>query len=275
MAESLSYREALTAALDWQIESGADVALEAEPQNRLFVPRELPQPPRSAREPIPLQEPEKPAGDFGALGTAEAARAAKQLAASCNSLQALRQAIAGFDGVALKFTATNMVFADGNPETARIMLVGEGPGEEEDARGLPFVGPAGRFLNRMLEAAGISREKDAYITNVVNWRPPGNRQPTHSEMLICRPFLLRHIELARPKLLVFLGNTAVKALLDTSRGITKIRGEWNSFRTSPEAEPIPALLTYHPSYLLRTPIHRREAWRDFLALKERARELGL
>jgi DNA polymerase len=220
-----------------------------------FEPGRAP-PPRAAPAPV-------------AIAGADDTRA---LAASCRTLAELEAAIRGFDGCALKATATNTVFLDGNP-AASLMLVGEGPGAEEDRLGLPFVGASGKLLDRMLAAIGLDRTT-ACITNVVYWRPPGNRTPTPGELALCLPFVQRHIALTRPKVLVFSGGTAAKTLLERTEGITKLRGRWFDYRPGPVDFTIPVMPTFHPSYLLRTPGSKREAWRDFLAVKHKLRELG-
>ncbi|MFM2042879.1 MAG: hypothetical protein RLY86_1455 [Pseudomonadota bacterium] len=207
------------------------------------------------------------------LGAAEAGETARAAAAAAGSLEALRAALAGFEGCALKHTAMNLVFADGNPK-ARIMLVGEAPGEQEDRQGKPFVGPAGHLLDRMLAAIDLDRgAEDAgravYITNVLPWRPPGNRSPTDGEVAACLPFVQRHIELVAPDILVFLGGISAKSLLARSEGITRLRGRWFEYRTPGLPKPLPALPMLHPAYLLRNPVAKREAWKDLLALKLR------
>jgi DNA polymerase len=200
-----------------------------------------------------------------ALGTHEAAATARELSAAAQSLEALKDAIARFDGLPLKATATNLVFADGNPN-ARLMLVGEAPGGEEDRRGLPFVGVSGQLLDRMLAAIGLDRSS-VYIANVVPWRPPGNRTPTPQETEICKPFIARQIALARPDLLVFLGGASAAALAGTTEGILKLRGRWLDFDSG--AGTIKALATLHPAYLLRQPLQKRLAWRDFRDLRRK------
>ncbi len=190
--------------------------------------------------------------------------AAREAAASAETLDALRQSLAGFEGCNLRFTATNLVFADGNPE-ARVMFVGEAPGMEEDLQGLPFVGRSGQLLDRMLQAIGLDRTS-AYIANVVPWRPPGNRTPTPQETEICRPFIHRQIALVDPDVLVLLGGAAAKQLLQTSEGILRLRGKWRSYDTG--TRTIRALATLHPAYLLRQPLQKKLAWRDLLSLKE-------
>lgn len=195
---------------------------------------------------------------------------ARQLASTARTLDELRQRMAEFDGCNLKFTAKNMVFADGNPD-ASIMLVGEAPGRDEDIEGLPFVGRSGRLLDRMLAAIGLDRTS-AYIANVIPWRPPGNRTPTPHETEICRPFIERQIELVNPKVLVNLGGPSAKTLLNTTEGILRLRGNWR-VHTTGAGTAIPAMPTLHPAYLLRTPAHKKLAWRDFLEVKAKLRAL--
>ncbi|RWD63719.1 MAG: uracil-DNA glycosylase [Mesorhizobium sp.] len=196
---------------------------------------------------------------------------ARQLAASASTLDELRQHMAAFDGCNLKFTAKNLVFADGNPN-ADLMLVGEAPGRDEDLEGLPFVGRSGRLLDRMLAAIGLDRTS-AYIANVIPWRPPGNRTPTPHETEICRPFIERQIELVNPKVLVNLGGPSAKTLLNTTEGILRLRGNWR-VHTTASGIVIPAMPTLHPAYLLRTPAHKKLAWRDFLEVKAKLRGLA-
>jgi DNA polymerase len=196
---------------------------------------------------------------------AQVARA-RELAREARTLDELREQLAAFDGCNLKFTAKNLVFADGNPE-ADLMFVGEAPGRDEDIEGLPFVGRSGQLLNRMLAAIGRDRQS-AYIANVIPWRPPGNRTPTPIETEICRPFIERQIELAAPKVLVTLGNPSTKTLLNTQVGIMRMRGNWQEHRTA-DGIAIPTMPTLHPAYLLRNPAAKKLAWRDFLEIKAR------
>jgi DNA polymerase len=186
-------------------------------------------------------------------------------------LDALAAAVAGFDGCALKRTATNTVFIDGNP-TGPVMIIGEGPGADEDRIGRPFVGRAGQLLDRMLAAIGLDRGS-VLITNVVYWRPPGNRTPTAAEIASCLPFVLRHIALVQPKVLVLAGGTAAGALLPQGQGITRLRGRWFDLAVPGLDRPVPTLPMFHPSFLLRTPERKREAWRDLLSLRARLDEL--
>jgi DNA polymerase len=175
----------------------------------------------------------------------------------------LRAALDRFDGCALRLTAKQLVFADGNPQ-ARVMLVGEAPGAEEDREGLPFVGRAGKLLDRMLAAIELDR-RAVYIANIVPWRPPGNRTPTPQEAATCMPFIRRQIELANPDVLVCLGGPATQTLLGVKEGITRVRGRWFDYDTGTRATR--ALATFHPAYLLRSPGAKRLAWRDFLAIR--------
>ncbi len=190
-----------------------------------------------------------------------AARAAAQSAETLDELRALLEA---FEGCMLRATATQLVFADGNP-AARVMFVGEAPGRDEDIAGLPFVGRSGKLLDRMIEAIGLDRTQ-VYIANIVPWRPPGNRTPTPHESAICLPFIRRQIELADPDILVCLGQPSTQTLLETKEGITRTRGRWLKFDTG--SREIRALATYHPAFLLRSPLQKRLAWRDFLAIKK-------
>jgi uracil-DNA glycosylase family 4 len=190
------------------------------------------------------------------------------------TLAALREELQHFEGCALRHTAMNLVFSDGNPESS-IMFVGEAPGEDEDRQGKPFVGVSGKLLDRMLAPVGLDRT-NIYISNILFWRPPGNRSPTDSEIAACLPFAERHIALIKPKLLILLGGVAAKSLLRTKEGITRMRGRWTEYTPplgSDLTEPIPCLPIYHPAYLLRQPAAKRQAWNDILLLAKRIREL--
>src|SRR5713226_6580859 len=198
---------------------------------------------------------------------AEAAQSARLLAAGAETIEALGALVAGFDGCPLKRTATNTVFLDGNP-AAPVMIIGEAPGAEEDRLGRPFVGRSGQLLDRMLAAIGLDRT-GVQITNVIYWRPPGNRKPNAAEIAACLPFVLRHIALARPLVLVLSGGTAASALLPLSQGITRLRGRWFELAVPGLDAPVPTLAMFHPAFLLRDPARKRETWRDLLALKAR------
>jgi DNA polymerase len=199
-----------------------------------------------------------------ALPPEAAVMAAREAAKSAATLAQLRAMLERFEGCALRTTATQLVFADGNPQ-ARVMFVGEAPGRDEDIEGLPFVGRSGKLLDRMMAAIGLDRSS-AYIANVVPWRPPGNRTPTPQESAVCLPFTLRQIELADPDILVCLGSPSTQTLLNSKDGILKTRGRWLPFYTG--TREIRAIATLHPAYLLRQPVQKRFAWRDFLAIKK-------
>jgi DNA polymerase len=198
------------------------------------------------------------------LATDETARQAREVAAACTNLDELRGALERFEGCNLRLTARSLVFADGRPGS-RVMLVGEAPGREEDLQGLPFVGRSGQLLDLMLRAIGLGRA-DVYIANVVPWRPPGNRTPTPQETAVCRPFIQRQIELSAPDFLICLGGAAAKELMQTNEGILRLRGQWRTFALGERT--IRAMATLHPAYLLRQPLQKRLAWRDFLAISE-------
>ena len=188
---------------------------------------------------------------------------------NCKTLEELKNAMHEFTGCALKKSALNTVFCDGNPK-ADIMLIGEAPGADEDAQGLPFVGQSGQLLNKIFLAAGLGRDK-LYISNILPWRPPGNRTPTNDEIAICLPFIEQHIHLVKPKLLVFLGGVSAKTLLETNEGITKLRGSFHEYKTR-YGDIIPCFATYHPAYLMRSPGQKAQVWHDMIKIKQ---HLGL
>jgi DNA polymerase len=222
-------------------------------------PRAAP-PPAPVRPPVPLESP-------------QLVEDARELARRCTTVAELEAAARAFEGCALKRTAKNTVFADG-VAGAPVMIVGEAPGADEDRLGKPFVGVSGQLMDRMFEAIGMSRARDLYITNILFWRPPGNRTPTLAEQAICLAFTRRHIELARPKVLVLAGGTAAKAVLDTTEGIMRLRGKWTNLRLDDGSE-LPTLPTFHPAYLLRTPASKRQSWYDLLALDKKLREMDV
>jgi uracil-DNA glycosylase family 4 len=263
-----------TELLRWYVEMGVDEAIGEVP-----VDRTRPRPAQAADQRAVEQRDSPPGAARNAAPSPAAMQAARPvagasvapgggatLAAAAATLDELARAVAAFDGCALRQTATNTVFADGNP-AARLMLIGEAPGGEEDRIGKPFVGRSGQLLDRMLAAIGIDRSS-AYITNVLYWRPPGNRKPTPAEIAACLPFVQRHIALIRPAVLVLCGGTAASTLLATTEGITKLRGRWFDLAVDGLDEPVKTIATYHPSYLLRSPERKREAWRDILTIQE-------
>jgi uracil-DNA glycosylase len=199
------------------------------------------------------------------LGASEAETGARRIARSAVTLEALEDALRNFDGCGLKATATKLCFYRGAPQ-ADLMIIGEAPGRDEDLAGKPFVGRAGQLLDKMLAAIGLS-ETDVHITNVVYWRPPGNRTPTPQEALACRPFLERQIELVAPKMLVAVGGSAAKEVLGAAEGIMRLRGKWREIQVG--EKKIPAIATLHPAYLLRTPAAKQLAWMDLLQIKSK------
>ncbi len=248
------------ATLALQLEWGADEALADAPIVRFAAeaaPASLPAP---ASSPVPVPAP----APVSRIAPPVVSRA-EQAAAAADSLAALRAALEGFEGCTLRDTATNLVFQDGNPD-AGLMIVGEGPGAEEDRAGLPFVGPSGRLLDRMLGSIGLDRTR-CVITNVIFWRPPGNRTPTDTEVLTCLPFLLRQIALVRPRRLLLLGGLAAKSVMGSPLGIGRLRGRWVKLPIAGLAEPVPTLATFHPAYLLRSPGAKAAAWSDLLLLR--------
>ena len=207
------------------------------------------------------------ARDHGADAPAQDGRA---MAAAADDLDGLKATLEAFEGCALKHTARNLVFSRGDPASP-VMVIGEGPGRDEDAQGAPFVGRSGQLLDRMLAAIGLDPAQ-VYVSNVVFWRPPGNRKPTDAEIEACRPFVERHIALARPKLLVFAGGIAAQSLLRAKAGIMSLRGRWAEYRVS-ESESIPALPVFHPAFLLRRPAEKAKAWRDMISVQKRLEAL--
>jgi uracil-DNA glycosylase family 4 len=229
----------------------ADEAPRADPQAGSRPALDRSRPPAMPAAPIPLPPD-------------SAVMAAREEARSAQTLDQLRSILDGFTGCTLRATATRLVFADGNPQ-ARVMFVGEAPGRDEDIEGLPFVGRSGKLLDRMMAAVGLTRH-DAYIANIVPWRPPGNRTPTPQESAICLPFTLRQIELVDPDVLVCLGGPSAQTLLGSREGILRTRGRWFAFQTG--RREIRAIATLHPAYLLRQPLQKRLAWRDLLAIQK-------
>lgn len=270
-------------ALAWHLDVGADEVLQDTPNDRTIS---LARPATQLLD-MPVDRPDSrisaalppPSAENGAdiLGTAQARVEAARMAAACNTLEELAAAIKDFDGLAIKRTATNMVFADGNP-SAPVMVIGEAPGADEDRQGKPFVGVSGQLLDRMFRAIGMSRDAEdpahaIYISNILNWRPPGNRTPSPAEVDISLPFIERHIALVRPRVIVLSGGVAAKGLLGSGDAISRLRGKIRDYvplteGIAPNAAPIPVLATYHPSYLLRTPSQKRLAWVDLLLLQD-------
>jgi uracil-DNA glycosylase len=276
-------------ALAWLVEAGADEAVLEEPVNRLAAKAsshpplegESKNPKRSegffgegvgAERPSPSP---KSAAQISTLPQGEGGDSigrAMEIAAACNTLAELKAALEAFDGCPLKKTATNTVFADGTPDH-HIMLIGEAPGRDEDKMGKPFVGRAGQLLDKMLAAIQLDRKTNAYITNVINWRPPDNRDPTPEEAATCLPFLRRHIELVQPGIIILLGAVAARHVLGKTDGIMRLRGKWLEYHVG--GKMIPVMPTLHPAYLLRRPADKKLAWRDLQAIADRIDALGL
>lgn len=269
----------IEALLRWYLDSGVDIALDEAPHDRFAEalaeaearrlkaeearnapPAPTGKPPLSGRS--ATLTPMRPAP--ASVAPDEAAQAARALASGAETLEALRAAMEAFDGCALKRTASQMVFADGNPQ-ARVMFVGEAPGADDDREGRPFSGAVGRLLDAMLDSIGLSRA-DVYLTHIAPWRPPGNRKPTAPETAICLPFAQRHIELAEPDVLVCLGDSAAQALLGQRDGILRARAKTHEYAAG--ARTLPAFAMLNPDYLLRQPLHKRLAWEDLRALKK-------
>ena len=273
-------REDLESLLRWYVDQGIDETIGEEAVDRFAAP-----PPPAA--PVPIVQkaaaptPIRPAPPVPAaalrgpvpIESPQLVEDARVLARRCNTVEELEAAVRAFEGCALKRTAKNTVFADGVVGSP-VMVVGEAPGADEDRLGKPFVGVSGQLMDRMFEAIGMSRERDLYITNILFWRPPGNRTPTLAEQAICMAFTRRHIELARPKVLVLAGGTAAKSVLDTTEGIMRLRGKWTNLSLD-DGSAVPTLPTFHPAYLLRTPASKRQSWSDLLSLDKKLRELGI
>lgn len=259
----------LLSVLDWYRAAGVDLAVREEPVDRFAQKPSVSAniPPRA----VPAQQEARAVSPSaqGPIGGDPAE--ARSLAASAQTLDELRGLLESYNGCGLKFRATQLVFADGNPE-AKIMLIGEAPGAEEDRIGKPFVGRSGQLLDRMLAAIGLNRDS-VYIVNTVPWRPPGNRAPTPEEMELCLPFLNRQVELVAPKLVLTLGGPAMQTVFKTTNGIIKMRGKWQDVSIGSHA--VAALPTLHPAYLLRNPAAKQQAWRDLLSFRAKMLELQL
>jgi len=261
------------AALKWLVEAGVDEATTDVPVDRFNARAAMPIATTATPKPTTRQNPPlaqiKPA-NLAPLAT-DGFGSALEISAKCRSLEELKAAMESFDGSQLKKNATNTVFADGNPNS-HVMFIGEAPGHDEDKAGLPFVGRAGKLLDKMLAAIGLDRT-GAYIINVMPWRPPDNRNPDPGEVAMCIPFLRRHIELAQPRIMIMLGAVSARHVLGLNDGIMKLRGRWLEYRIG--TEMIPVLPTLHPAYLLRQPAHKKLAWRDLQALADKLDALGL
>jgi len=274
----------MIAALQWYVDNGVVDLLDDAPIDRTQAIEPPPQitqaqPLNTAPDAPPIQNQTQIGGQTTFLGKSDAYDEALKIATQADSLEGLKEAIMNFDGIAIKKTATNMVFADGNPN-ADIMIIGEAPGADEDRTGTPFVGVSGQLLDRILACIDISRtaeeaDKSVYISNILNWRPPGNRTPNNGEIEVSMPFIEKHIQLIKPKIIILSGGVAAKALLDSSTSISRLRKKWNDYTPVTKeigAHKCLALATYHPSYLLRTPLQKKAVWSDMLMLKAKINE---
>jgi len=257
---------AYEAALQFYVDHGVDEALSDEAVNHLVPVAVAPIVAASmtvaapSAPTAPMQAPPPPSQD---------------LTAEITTLDELKALLTNFDGLAIKKTATHMIFADGNPE-ARVMVIGEAPETEDDRKGTPFIGPSGQLLDKILACIDLDRAHEqaasaAYLTNILNWRPPGGRSPTPIEVQTCLPFIERHIALVQPKLLILCGGVAGKALLNSSESISKMRGKIHDYvpQTIKDQSPIPAIVTYHPSHLLQNPAQKKSVWQDILRAQEK------
>lgn len=267
----------LTAALQWHIDAGCDECVEDEPINRfelidaapgMAAPQQM-----QAQSNVTSSVSTSPGVSRGAkvdpreINNNQQVRSAVMLAAQAKSIDDLRQVLDTFEGCILKKTATNLVLSDG-PADAKLMLVGEAPGAEEDRQGLPFVGPSGQLINAILGSVGIARE-EVMVSNTVFWRPPGNRTPTTQEAAVCKPFIERLIEIVDPKILICVGAPSAHTLLGETQGISRLRGKWFSFQTPNLSHPIDATALFHPTYLQTTPIKKRDVWNDIRMIKRK------
>jgi DNA polymerase len=272
--------------LEWHMDVGVDECITEEPSSKLNVlPTSMADVLKvTEAKPVSMlgnvvQEFNPPkaksqnADGFIPLGTAEAAQDAQRIAKACNTVEELEKALNEFEGCPLKRTAKFTVFKDGNPD-AKIMVIGECPGTDEDNSDKPFSGQSGILFDKMFDAIGYNRaaentDKSLYLTNLVFWRPPGSRVLSDSEIEICRPFALRHIELIKPEILVIMGGVTAKSLLRTSHGITRLRGKWTEIKTDIDETSITALPMLHPEFLLKSPDRKKHAWHDLLLLKDK------
>lgn len=275
-----------SALLKWYVEMGVDECIGDDPIDRYAASQEMlarkhvaqaqtqtqtSAPSSTAVHPRPSTAPQQEV-----KATDEMVHTAVEAARKATTVEELRQAVLSYDGCHLKKTAMNTVFADGNPK-ADIMFIGEAPGADEDRQGVPFVGEQGKLLDKMLHSCGLEDEigdrSKVYISNVLFWRPPGNRNPTQSEIAVCLPFVERHIELVDPKIIVCLGGAAAKAVLGHHEGISRLRGRWFDHASPKLSRPVKATALFHPAYLLRSPAQKRRAWADLLNIIEKLESL--
>jgi uracil-DNA glycosylase family 4 len=269
--------------LNWYMEMGVDECIADESTDRYaFSEAQMEKrkaaianpPPASMSAPVISQKTAAPAPKVPA--TDEMVQDAVQRAQKSKTMDELEAAVSGFEGCVLKQTALNTVFCDGNPK-AKVMILGDAPATAEDREGKPFAGLAGQLLDKMLFASGLSKEmgdrSDVFLSNILYWRPPGNRAPTPSEIALCLPFVERQIELVDPSMIILFGETAAKAILGRHESLSKLQGRWFEHSTPGLSHPVAATVVYHPDYLLKSPVQKRKAWRDLLAISERLKNL--
>jgi uracil-DNA glycosylase family 4 len=283
------------ALLEWYAEAGVDEAVDDKPSDHFVAPKissplegegrrraatYLENAASSPTQPSPsrgegLNRSANPKVEIPVIRSQSAAPAAasviqataRVLADQCNTLDELRAAVLAFEGCALKKSASKTIFGDGN-EKATVMLIGEAPGAQEDIQGIPFCGPSGQLLDKILASIGLTRAENIYISNTIFWRPPGNRQPSPEETAICLPFVEKHIALIAPRLLLLCGGTATTTLLQKDMSISRLRGKFYEYSNRYLTAPIPSLVIYHPSYLMRQPSQKKQAWHDMLLIKD-------
>ncbi len=284
MSNHVTQKELMTA-LEWYVDQGVHDILQDDPIDRTVIPEpvleEMPAYQALQSTPAPSAAPQAPQTS-AYLGKTDAYEEAVKLAKQVKTLDELKEAIAEFDGVAIKKMATNLVFSAGNPE-ASIMFIGDAPAADEDRQGAPFAGACGQLLDRILACIDLDRGAEdiknaVYLTNILNWRPPGNRSPAPAEIEVSLPFIEKHIQLIQPKLLVLLGGVSAKHLLGRSESISKLRKKWHDYMPvtqglGADISAIPTIVTYHPSYLLKTPIQKRAVWDDMLSLQDKRKTL--
>ena len=254
--------------LQWYLEMGVDETIDEVATNRFAQ-----KPPVQTAQPV--SNTEKIISNFKSnidmakkvQSPSSLALETRKTADACENLEQLEKAVREFKGMSVTKTATNVVFCDGQKD-AEIMLIGEAPGADEDANGIPFCGASGKMLDQMLSFIDLSRQKNFYITNTLFWRPPGNRRPTPEELSVCLPFVEKHIALVKPKLIILIGGTAVNSILDSKEAITKLRGKYYDYENRYLESPIKTTVIFHPSYLLRSPGQKQHAWKDCLKLRE-------
>ena len=258
-------RKPLSQFEEWQVDAGINEVLLENPVNRLTA--DIPASTKRPELSKPVKNKRAKSPDISRLDNSV------NMLSKITSLDELRLALSEYEGCSLKNTATNLVFSDGS-ENARVMLVGEAPGADEDRQGKPFVGVSGKLLDKMLLSIGLDRSS-VYISNIIPWRPPGNRQPTPKEIDLCLPFIRRHIQLIKPLVLIPVGGIAAKSLLDKKEGIMRLRGRWFEYAADESDMIIPALPIFHPAFLLRSPAQKSNAWRDLIQIKRKLTELGI